>query len=135
MTAPGSFLSSISLLNALVRRARRAADMPAASGAVTARAPFVVVDVLCCAPARIGQTSVAIAAMSSSFDRGPGVEIMICLPRRGLRLEHSHGLAGEPRVHVLQRLTVEDPVSLLGDVAEMRRDDRVGEVAQGMVER
>src|SRR5215831_6968995 len=95
MTAPGSFLSSISFLNALVRRARRAADMPPASGDAAANAPFADVDVLCCAPAASGQTSVAIATISESFDRGPGLglQIMTCLPRGGLGLEHSQGFS------------------------------------------
>src|SRR5262249_20482362 len=120
MTTPGTFLSSNSFLNSLVRRARRAADMPPDSGDATARAPMGVVDVVCCAAAAIGQRSIASAATKSSFDRGPavGLEIMTFLPRRGLRLEHSHGLAGQPALHVLQRVTVEDPVALLGDVAE-----------------
>src|SRR5262245_51413396 len=125
MTAPGSFLSSISFLNALVRRARRAADMPAVSGDVAARAPFVTVAVGGWAPAAIGQSrAVAIRTTRSLF------EIMTFLPGRGSRLEHSHRLAGEPGLHVLQRLSVEDPVALLGDVAEVRRDHRVGQVAQ-----
>src|SRR5262249_57038640 len=116
MTAPGSFLSSISFLNALVRRARRAADMPPASGEAVARAaPLVAVGVPCCAAATSGQTNVAIAAISSGVDRRPGLglQIMTCLPRRGLGLEHSHRLAGEPGFHVLQHLAVEDPVALL----------------------
>src|SRR5262245_27019141 len=138
MTAPGSFLSSISFLNALVRRARRAADMPPASGEAAARAaPLVAVGVLCCAPAASGQTSAAIAAISESVERGPGLglQIMTCLPRRGLGLEHSHGLAGEPGLHVLQRLAVEDTVDLLGDVAEVGGGGDCGEVAAQMSER
>src|SRR5215831_12297753 len=96
MTAPGSFLSSISFLSVLVRRARRAADMPPASGGAAGRAPFVVVGAVDCALARIGQTRVTITAISSSFDRGPNLRLdtMMLLPR-GLRLEHSNGLASQ----------------------------------------
>src|SRR5439155_24459798 len=53
----------------------------------------------------------------------------------GLWTKHANRLSGEPGLYVLQRLTVEYPVALLGDVAQMRRDHRVGKVAQGMVER
>src|SRR5207245_118711 len=48
--------------------------------------------------------------------------------------QRPHRLSGEPGLHVLQRLSVEDPVAFLGDVAQMRRDHRVGKVTQGMVE-
>src|SRR6185369_12959462 len=130
MTAPGTFLSSISFLNTFVRRVRRTADMPAASGGADTRAA-------CCAPARPGVSSARIARTSSPIDRARSRKraVIVFSPRRLSWTKHPHRLAGEPGLHVLERLPVEDPVTLLGDIAEMRRDDRTRKIAQGMIER
>src|SRR5215470_5067859 len=57
------------------------------------------------------------------------------MPGSSSWLEHPDGRAAEERLDVLERLAKEDPVGLLGHVAQVRGDHRVRELAERVVER
>src|SRR5215510_16257137 len=69
MTAPGSFLSSISFLKIVVSRASRSVDMPTLSGGALLSWRAAADEMTCWAPAANGAQRTAITATTGSPQR------------------------------------------------------------------